>query len=68
MNINPTDAAAHQAMALDERQHLIMSGYRCMRQASQKGQHLRAASQGTTRQFADDEGVALDFVSAEQCS
>ena len=66
MGINPTDAAAHQAMPLDQRQHLIMAGYRHMRQASQKGQHFRAASQGTAGQFADDERVAFDFISIQE--
>jgi len=45
-----------------------MAGYRYMRQPLQKGQHFRAASQGTAGQFADDERVALDFVSTEQCA
>jgi hypothetical protein len=66
MGINPADAAAHQAMAFDEREYLIIGGYEHMRQAPQKRQYFRTASQGTARQFADDEGVTLDFASVEQ--
>lgn len=66
MGINPADTAAHQAMAFDERQYLIISGCQYMRQAPQKRQYFRTASQGSARQFADDEGVALDFASIEQ--
>lgn len=66
MGINPTDTAAHQAMALNKHQTLIMAGYLYVRQPLQMGQYFRAASHGTTRQFANDEGVTLDFVPTEQ--
>jgi len=66
MSVNPTDAAAHQAVALDKRQHLLMSSERHTWQAFKQRQYFRPAAQGTARQFPNDKRVAFHFVPAQQ--
>jgi hypothetical protein len=45
-----------------------MADDRYVWQPPQQSQHFRAAPQRTAGQFADDEGVALDFVPVEECA
>jgi len=68
MSVNPTDAAAHQAAALNKCQHLIIPNCWDVWQPAQQRQHFRASPQGTAGQLADDERVAFDFTSIEECA
>lgn len=65
MNVDPADSAAHQTVAFNESQDLIIAGDRRKGKAFEQQQHFRTATKRATGQFADDEWVGLDL-SAEK--
>lgn len=66
MGVNPTNAAAHQAVAVDKCQHFIVATLGQTGQVLKQGQYFGAATQRAARQFANDERVAFDFCAIQQ--
>jgi len=61
MYIDPANTPTHEAMPLDEGHHLLILRDRHGWQSPEQLQDLRAAAYRTTCQFADNEGMALNF-------
>jgi len=66
MYINPANAPTHEAMSLDEGQHLLIFGDRHRWQPSEQLQDLRAANYRTASQFADNKWMALNVLAMKQ--
>lgn len=66
MGINPSDAAATQAIGVHERQYFCVLCQTKLREPMKQRQDLRAAPQCSQRQFADDKRMAFRFSSAQK--
>jgi hypothetical protein len=61
MHINPANTPTHEARPFDERHPFLILHDLHGGQSSEQLQDLRAAAYGTTCQFADNKGMALNF-------
>lgn len=58
MHIDPTEAPAHQVVAVDDRRHVYVVCERRRWERREKGQNMGALQQVAARYFADHEGVS----------
>ena len=61
MYIDPANTSTHKAMLLDERHDFLILDDLHRWQSAEQLQDLRTATHGTTCQFANNEGMALNF-------
>ncbi len=65
MSIDPADAATHEAVGLDEKQHLPVVDDRRVREGSQEGQDLAPPPEVPAGELADHERVSPHLPGAQ---
>lgn len=67
MDVDETEANAHQTVTIDEADYLVVFRHPRHRQGSEEGEHLRSVLDVPAGDFANDEGVTGDLSLLQQC-